>query len=217
MSIATALVRVDATPSQPCLLAISTVTAPRPQETVTADAAGTRCRFVPSIVVSGSRATDRQRSLARYIRAMTTFTEVWRAYIPLLRDVALATAAAVRPPQGLLDRQEAERTTTPWTEELREVYSLHDGVDVPGIVGADTRSPASSRGSAASARYGPPPTDPPATPDISTPSSSVRSVANPTRTPAGCSPTSTPPPPDPPAPVWGRHHHRCRAALPEQV
>ncbi|WP_433604840.1 SMI1/KNR4 family protein [Prescottella agglutinans] len=63
---------------------------------------------------------------------MTTLTEVWRAYISVLRDVAPVTAAAVRPPRGLLDRQEAEETTTPWSAELREFYSLHDGMgDVP--------------------------------------------------------------------------------------
>ncbi len=60
---------------------------------------------------------------------MTTLTEVWRAYMSVLRDVAPVTAAAVRPPRDLLDRQEAEEATTPWSEELREFYSLHDGMD----------------------------------------------------------------------------------------
>lgn len=60
-------------------------------------------------------------------------TEVWHGYMSVLRDVAPITAAAVRPPRSLADRRAAEDATAPWTEELREFYSLHDGVELPGI------------------------------------------------------------------------------------
>lgn len=56
-----------------------------------------------------------------------TLTEAWLAYMTVLRERAPVTAAAVRPPRSAADRLEAERATTPWTGELREFFSLHDG------------------------------------------------------------------------------------------
>ncbi|MET4612472.1 cell wall assembly regulator SMI1 [Rhodococcus sp. PvR044] len=56
-----------------------------------------------------------------------TLTEAWLAYMAVLRERAPVTAAAVRPPRSAADRWEAERATTPWTDELREFFSLHDG------------------------------------------------------------------------------------------
>lgn len=61
-----------------------------------------------------------------------TLTEVWHGYMSVLRDVAPITAAAVRPPRRLADRRVVEDATAPWTEELREFYSLHDGAELPG-------------------------------------------------------------------------------------
>lgn len=44
-----------------------------------------------------------------------------------LRDCAPVTAAAVRPPRLLAEREAAERAAASWPEELREFFSLHDG------------------------------------------------------------------------------------------
>lgn len=44
-----------------------------------------------------------------------------------LRERAPVTAASIRPPRSVSEREAAERATTPWTEELREFYGLHDG------------------------------------------------------------------------------------------
>ncbi|KZF07449.1 MULTISPECIES: SMI1/KNR4 family protein [unclassified Rhodococcus (in: high G+C Gram-positive bacteria)] len=54
-------------------------------------------------------------------------TEVWAAYLATLRDRAPVTAASIRPPRTSDERESAERATTPWTDELREFYGLHDG------------------------------------------------------------------------------------------
>ena len=48
-----------------------------------------------------------------------------------LRERAPITAASIRPPRTAGERESAERATTPWTEELREFYELHDGQHVP--------------------------------------------------------------------------------------
>lgn len=48
-----------------------------------------------------------------------------------LRERAPITAASIRPPRTAGERESAERATTPWTEELREFYGLHDGQQVP--------------------------------------------------------------------------------------
>lgn len=48
-----------------------------------------------------------------------------------LRERAPVTAAAIRSPRTADERESAERATTPWTEELREFYGLHDGQHVP--------------------------------------------------------------------------------------
>lgn len=53
--------------------------------------------------------------------------EAWLAYMAVLRERAPITAAEVRPPRSPADRLEAERATTPWTDELREFFCLHDG------------------------------------------------------------------------------------------
>lgn len=54
-------------------------------------------------------------------------TEVWTEYMAVLRERAPVTAAAIRPPRTAGERESAERATTPWTDELREFYGLHDG------------------------------------------------------------------------------------------
>ncbi|QIH99237.1 SMI1/KNR4 family protein [Rhodococcoides fascians A21d2] len=54
-------------------------------------------------------------------------TEVWTAYMAILRERAPVTAASIRPPRAAGERESAESATTPWTEELREFYGLHDG------------------------------------------------------------------------------------------
>lgn len=59
-----------------------------------------------------------------------TLTDIWLAYMVVLRDRAPATVASVRPPRPAKDRRSAERATTPWTEEMREFFSLHDGQDM---------------------------------------------------------------------------------------
>ncbi|WP_024794174.1 SMI1/KNR4 family protein [Tomitella biformata] len=56
-----------------------------------------------------------------------TLTDAWLAYMEVLRDRAPVTAAALRPPRPLADREDAERATTGWTSELREFFALHDG------------------------------------------------------------------------------------------
>ncbi len=56
-----------------------------------------------------------------------TLTEVWSAYLDVLREKAPVTVESLRPPRLLSDRQDIERATTPWTDELREFLSLHDG------------------------------------------------------------------------------------------
>ncbi|MDJ0396414.1 SMI1/KNR4 family protein [Rhodococcus sp. G-MC3] len=61
--------------------------------------------------------------------------EVWAAYMSVLQDRAPVTAASVRPPRPATDLEAAERATTPWTAELREFFSLHDGQHIP--VGVD--------------------------------------------------------------------------------
>lgn len=58
-------------------------------------------------------------------------TAVWTAYMVTLRERAPITAASIRPPRTAGERESAERATTPWTEELREFYGLHDGQHVP--------------------------------------------------------------------------------------
>jgi hypothetical protein len=58
-------------------------------------------------------------------------TAVWTAYVATLRERAPTTAASIRPPRTAGERESAERATTPWTEELREFYELHDGQHVP--------------------------------------------------------------------------------------
>jgi cell wall assembly regulator SMI1 len=58
-------------------------------------------------------------------------TAVWTAYMTTLRERAPITAASIRPPRTAGERESAERATTPWTEELREFYGLHDGQHVP--------------------------------------------------------------------------------------
>ncbi|NMM92320.1 hypothetical protein B2J88_50175 [Rhodococcus sp. SRB_17] len=56
-----------------------------------------------------------------------TLTDVWLAYMTVLRERAPITAGAVRPPRPRCDREDAEYATTPWTAEVREFFSLHDG------------------------------------------------------------------------------------------
>ncbi|MBT2269839.1 hypothetical protein [Rhodococcus erythropolis] len=56
-----------------------------------------------------------------------TLTDAWLASMDVLRDCAPVTAAAVRAPRGLVDREAAEHATASWTEELREFFALHDG------------------------------------------------------------------------------------------
>ncbi|MBT2269695.1 MULTISPECIES: SMI1/KNR4 family protein [Rhodococcus erythropolis group] len=56
-----------------------------------------------------------------------TVTDAWNAYMGVLRDCAPVTAAAVRAPRVLADREAAEGATARWPEELREFFSLHDG------------------------------------------------------------------------------------------
>lgn len=60
-----------------------------------------------------------------------TLAEAWTAYMSVLRVQAPVTAASVRPPLSPANRQDAEHATTPWTEELREFFSLHDGQNPP--------------------------------------------------------------------------------------
>lgn len=64
-----------------------------------------------------------------------TLTDAWLTYMAVLRDRAPATAASVRPPRLASEREDVERATTPWTEELREFFALHDGQDI--AVGTD--------------------------------------------------------------------------------
>ncbi|MFE4498520.1 SMI1/KNR4 family protein [Rhodococcus sp. NPDC056743] len=56
-----------------------------------------------------------------------TITDVWLRYMQVLRQKAPITAGAVRPPRPLSEREDAERDTAPWTAEIREFFSLHDG------------------------------------------------------------------------------------------
>lgn len=56
-----------------------------------------------------------------------TLTEVWTLYMAMLRERAPVTAASIRPPRAPGEREAAERATTPWPDELREFYGLHDG------------------------------------------------------------------------------------------
>jgi cell wall assembly regulator SMI1 len=58
-------------------------------------------------------------------------TAVWTAYMATLRERAPITAASIRPPRTAGERESAEHATTPWTDELREFYGLHDGQHVP--------------------------------------------------------------------------------------
>lgn len=60
-----------------------------------------------------------------------TLTNAWRRYMQVLHEKAPVTAAAVRPPRPLSEREDAERVTAPWTPELREFFSLHDGQKRP--------------------------------------------------------------------------------------
>jgi cell wall assembly regulator SMI1 len=60
-----------------------------------------------------------------------TLTEVWSAYLTLLRDRYPATAASVLPPRPKDERSALERATTPWSDELREFFTLHGGQHVP--------------------------------------------------------------------------------------
>lgn len=60
-----------------------------------------------------------------------TLTEAWMAYMSVLRGHAPVTAASVRPALSPALRLDAERATAPWTEELREFFSLHDGQSPP--------------------------------------------------------------------------------------
>lgn len=60
-----------------------------------------------------------------------TLTEVWTAYMAALQERAPVTAASIRAPRALGEREAAERATTPWPDELREFYGLHDGQHVP--------------------------------------------------------------------------------------
>ncbi|MCA1004859.1 SMI1/KNR4 family protein [Rhodococcus hoagii] len=70
-----------------------------------------------------------------------TLTEAWSAYMSVLRELAPATAASIRPPRSPLDREDAERATTTWTDEVREFYALHDGQDTDGQDTAGTALP----------------------------------------------------------------------------
>lgn len=56
-----------------------------------------------------------------------TLSQVWLQYLSMLEQSAGRTAAALRSPRPDPDRQNAERSTAPWTDELREFYTLHDG------------------------------------------------------------------------------------------
>lgn len=60
-----------------------------------------------------------------------TLTEVWSSYKALLRDRYPATAASVLPPRSEDERLALERATAPWSNELREFYTLHSGQHVP--------------------------------------------------------------------------------------
>ncbi|MBM7415512.1 MULTISPECIES: SMI1/KNR4 family protein [Nocardiaceae] len=60
-----------------------------------------------------------------------TLTEVWSSYMALLRDRYPATAESVLPPRSEGERRELERATTPWSDELREFFTLHSGQRVP--------------------------------------------------------------------------------------
>ncbi|CAH0165477.1 SMI1/KNR4 family protein [Rhodococcoides fascians] len=60
-----------------------------------------------------------------------TLTEVWTAYMAALQKRAPVTAASIRAPRALGEREAVERATTPWPDELREFYGLHDGQHVP--------------------------------------------------------------------------------------
>lgn len=48
-----------------------------------------------------------------------------------LQKRAPVTAASIRAPRALGEREAVERATTPWPDELREFYGLHDGQHVP--------------------------------------------------------------------------------------
>lgn len=56
-----------------------------------------------------------------------TLTDAWLRYMQVLRQKAPITAGAVHPPRPLSEREDAERATAPWTAEIREFFSLHDG------------------------------------------------------------------------------------------
>ncbi|MDJ0396114.1 SMI1/KNR4 family protein [Rhodococcus sp. G-MC3] len=56
-----------------------------------------------------------------------TLTEVWSAYLAALRVKAPITVESLRPPRELADLQDIERATTPWPDDLREFFLLHDG------------------------------------------------------------------------------------------
>lgn len=60
-----------------------------------------------------------------------SLVEVWSEYMTLLRDRFPATAQSVLPPRSEVERREQERATTPWSEELREFFTLHGGQHVP--------------------------------------------------------------------------------------
>ncbi len=60
-----------------------------------------------------------------------TLTDAWLRYMQVLHQIAPITAGAVRSPRLLSEREDAERATAPWTAEIREFFSLHDGQKRP--------------------------------------------------------------------------------------
>lgn len=60
-----------------------------------------------------------------------TLTDAWLRYMQVLHQKAPITAGAMRPPRTLSEREDAERATAPWTAEIREFFSLHDGQKRP--------------------------------------------------------------------------------------
>lgn len=56
-----------------------------------------------------------------------TLAELWPDYMQVLRDRAPVTAASIRLPCAPADLLEAERTTGPWNDELRDFYRLQGG------------------------------------------------------------------------------------------
>ncbi|NMM89141.1 hypothetical protein B2J88_33165 [Rhodococcus sp. SRB_17] len=60
-----------------------------------------------------------------------TLTDAWLRYMEVLRQKAPITAGAVHSPRTLSEREDAEQATAPWTAEIREFFSLHDGEKRP--------------------------------------------------------------------------------------